>query len=1808
MAKKKKNFFTSLTNTLKKAANKSAANKKKNVKTQKKAPVVLDLNKTRKKTTQNSKTNKQNSNNKAKTTQKKSGLVLSEKKNQKQQASKQANQNLKKAIHLTKQKRYVSKETNPLKAAIDIGKNTTALGTKAEAKKEKYNTGLGVANAVSKVGSATAITGEATKQIVDEKKKLKKQGYDDTQIKEYEKRANKQLKSLIKEQNKSIDKNLPKELEYSYKGLTQQEYNQLATASQTGQLNSLLKSDKELAKKVADLNVKDYVKGAFSMGALDQLTQGLSVSENPVYDYSKSQKQIMERQKESKAYNAGRMAGAVGEFALSGTGTLGSAMFKTAGKTALKEAAKSGGKNLAKTTAKNIGKEVAGDTIASLGLNTLDALKFSYKDGEFDKKAFGKELALNVAGDILIGGAVSGLTHGLSAKQVSNFNRINNTLKNGGKVSDAELKFYNKHVEELADKVEGKIEKQNSIIEEPRVTKVKNPYQGRTPVQTHKKTGNINVKSSNIAKAREIISLANGNKSEIKKAYQNSLDNLGNSKVQVVKDVSFKGEPYEVSVGKKVIGKVVSDKNLSVEKLAILDEIENVIAEGKYVGSGEYIPHGNKKKHTERFDYFETDVTIDGKSYVVSFDVEVFPNVNNYRTHQITKIDLTDTSRAGVGPEPTAGEINASLSTNNIYNSVENVNAKELELQKANGETFEEAAAKAVENPGKQYDTPAERIKNDNLNAEQFYEKAKRISTDEIPEAKQTAIKLVNQASDDVADIMEPWVRNGLMDKKVLQSQEEAIKEAEKELADGRLYQNFMDSKVEKDEHLFMARAKVLLEDLMNKATTSDEATEQLLKVMEKSTEASSHAARLLNATKLLLRNTPEGRVRIIAKEVEALNKKYKNALKGKEIKLTTEQINKIKNATDETIEDIAQEINQEVWEQVPVTWFEKFNELRHSSMLFNPKTHIRNVVGNTVFAAARNMSDALEVAAYHLPVVKKRLEKFNGKTNMVRVTRSDVAKHNDVLNEIFDTNYGKSNSKQKYVESSRPNDSPIIKNKAINKVIQTNYGLLEKEDLLMFKPAYKKNYVRWCKANDIDLSDISKMTKEQMQKADAYAIKQAEYATFRDNSAFAQKIVGLKEKTATKKGQTVIGTAAYRTANVALESNLPFVKTPVNVLRRSMDFSPIGLGRSMVELATAKNADMFMQGVHHMATGLTGSGVCALGMLLANNDLITLRAGGESGDEYYDRDMGYQDYSLVLKFGDKKYSVTIDWLSPMQTSLFMGAAMYNSLSEKGYTAEDMFDCLAAVTGPMLDMSFMSSAKDTFETFMEKVFKDGTGDESDWSGAVMQTLFGSIPQGYLNSFVPQIVNQTAQAFDNKQRDTRSTKEGPLAASWDSWKKKLINKIPGLRNKLLNPKLDRFGNDKTTGNNIVTRLLQSYLNPSNVKEINLTKLDKEIISIYNHMKDGDNKKYFFYNFTGNPSYELNNGNRMTYNEAYKYGKSKRIEQTTLIEQMVNAKRYENMTWDMKADEINSANWISQTKADLDVYGANYATEKILSNKESKTEQAAYKKFQAQGGKNEDYVGFYLEKEKLIAQCHDSSFYTKAIAAVKYGNNKISKAYGIYGDKIKATKEYFKKGGSEKEYSNSMCNVISTLTKNNASTKMANKAVAAAINNINKRTCKAMGLTEEKANMGVGLINYKYDFEKLEAMEIEALISFDEDNNNSLKKEEIIDYIDSLGLETSEEKACVFRYFSDAKNPYGEVPDYMGFGTSSSSGGGYSKKSKSSSKSSNLPSWENYVADYLSSIEEMSGVKFKKWDSPLDQAYRNKINSINKKREA
>ncbi len=238
---------------------------------------------------------------------------------------------------------------------------------------------------------------------------------------------------------------------------------------------------------------------------------------------------------------------------------------------------------------------------------------------------------------------------------------------------------------QAAGNVKGDAGAENAV-QAGRATTILNPYEGEKPQYTapqNRVTPSIEGKS--LADAETRISEARAREQNDGRSFRKNLTNLyeqifssqGGSRGIAVNGASMDGRAYVVTLNKGAIGKIISDKNISPQKLAVLDAIDDVIENGEYVGSGKYVQKGGKQKDTIRFDYFETPVVIDGQAYTVTFDVEVFPSTNNYRTHKvINEMDIVSNSLTDTGthlPQGLSGQ--RPFTGDSIALNAEDVNA-----------------------------------------------------------------------------------------------------------------------------------------------------------------------------------------------------------------------------------------------------------------------------------------------------------------------------------------------------------------------------------------------------------------------------------------------------------------------------------------------------------------------------------------------------------------------------------------------------------------------------------------------------------------------------------------------------------------------------------------------------------------------------------------------------------------------------------------------------------------------------------------------------------------------------------------------------------------------------------------------------------------------------------------------------------------------------------------------------------------------------------------------------------------------------
>lgn len=366
-----------------------------------------------------------------------------------------------------------------------------------------------------------------------------------------------------------------------------------------------------------------------------------------------------------------------------------------------------------------------------------------------------------------------------------------------------------------------------------------------------------------------------------------------------------------------------------------------------------------------------------------------------------------------------------------------------------------------------------------------------------------------------------------------------------------------------------------------------------------------TNAGQAVQAVKLIKKFTPEGQLYYLQKTVDSLQKKLNRRMKSKapELELDPELAQKLLKAkTTEEMETASMDIMKSIAEQTPSTWQDKWDAWRYFSMLANPRTHIRNVLGNTVFVPARMMKNGAVMLAERAEVGNHRLVNPENRTQAV-LTRADRPLR-EFAEQNFETVKDSLTSTGKLNPSNLINElRPVYTSRAftwLEKLRKLNNRALEAEDLFFLKRAYVNSMAKAMKARGLDADSLKSGTREataQLRALERTAAREALEATYRDASSTASALNRFKE---TNTVTNIFGNALF-----------PFTKTPVNVLKRGVEYSPAGLIKGVVDMTYGikSGKKTASEAVGSLCKGVSGLGITALGYWLASMGLLV--AGG---------------------------------------------------------------------------------------------------------------------------------------------------------------------------------------------------------------------------------------------------------------------------------------------------------------------------------------------------------------------------------------------------------------------------------------------------------------------------------------------------------------------------------------------------------------------------------------------------------------------
>lgn len=502
----------------------------------------------------------------------------------------------------------------------------------------------------------------------------------------------------------------------------------------------------------------------------------------------------------------------------------------------------------------------------------------------------------------------------------------------------------------------------------------------------------------------------------------------------------------------------------------------------------------------------------------------------------------------------------------------------------------------------------------------------------------------------------------------------------------------------------------------------------------------------------------------------------------------------------------------------------DKWDAWRYLAMLGNTRTHLRNFVGNKMFGAVTNIKD--KVAALMEGTVDKASQITRGH-GIERTKSFYLGKEGRELlkagkRDAVDNVYTLLNDGHKYsnaysgIESEKKIFSGIFS--PLEKLRKFNSDMLDKEDFLALKSKYAKALAGYLKANGADVNifkNTDALSQKLLENARSYAIREAQEATFHEANKAAEILSRFSKEL--KEGG-VGGKAGY----MVMEGLLPFKKTPLNIVREGVRYSPVSLIKGITDLITAvpKGKKNAAEVIDELAKGLTGSGILALGGLLSAWGV--LKSSGDSDDNmnYYESGIGKQNYSIQVG----KHNYTIDWAAPAALPLFVGAELFKAMEGQGITLDTFFDSLTNITEPILETTMLSGLNDTLDT----ISKSGS---EDMPGGKIAAAAGTTMSSYAAQGIPTLFGQVARSLDGTRRDTYADQTG-FAGSVDKAMNKIQNKIPFLSEKN-EAYIDHWGNEeKHPGGNVLGRLAYNMLSPgyyANTSE--MTKVDEEIQRLY-----------------------------------------------------------------------------------------------------------------------------------------------------------------------------------------------------------------------------------------------------------------------------------------------------------------------------------------------------------------------------------------
>lgn len=635
-----------------------------------------------------------------------------------------------------------------------------------------------------------------------------------------------------------------------------------------------------------------------------------------------------------------------------------------------------------------------------------------------------------------------------------------------------------------------------------------------------------------------------------------------------------------------------------------------------------------------------------------------------------------------------------------------------------------------------------------------------------------------------------------------------------------------------------------------------------------------TEAGRMVNALKLLKRTTPEGRLYYIQHVIDKMNSDYSKKGLDTKIEMDPDLAALLLDSEDtESMDDAMDQIYDNIAEQVPNTLTDYLDAWRYFAMLGNPRTHIRNAIGNVIFRGAMGARNVVSAGLQRALIPEnQRTRTMTQSKEYMDFAKADLENAMDELTgNKYTDEFGEVRKRQ--LETLYP--------KPIQALMNTSTKGMEYMDLVAKKFTYVRDMANFLKARNVDLENIQ---KGMLEEARNHAVEQAKYSTFQQYSDLAHALSVYEQNGVA--GKLLIG------------GMVPFKRTPINIAKAAVDFSPIGLAKGLNRTVRDVRKGLYTAGesIDQLAAGMTGTGIMVLGYFMAKMGLVS--ASGDDNDKQagFDTAQGTQNYALNIPLpnGDT-YSYTIDWAAPAAIPLFIGAEFFNSLAERDgeqTAAEVALDSIGKLFEPLLATTMLSGISSSIKS------------ASYSSSNPIYGVLGNVASNYAGQFVPTLLSQIAKTVDPVRRSTFYDANSKVPKELQRFLQRQGAKIPGLSEKM--PEyLDVWGRNDVGSDNVLIRALENFVSPGYVKKLDSSSMESELQRLndagYEGMLPSALQK----------SAKLD-GNRMTAEQWMKRQKEQGSTAYEIMQNFIGTQEYQNLTDDQKAKFIDKAYEFAKNK--------------------------------------------------------------------------------------------------------------------------------------------------------------------------------------------------------------------------------------------------------------------------------------------------------